>query len=333
MKMARYLKIILLCSTLAFSLCSVSASCDLDNDRDSNKVKSSEGQCGINDFDVPDLDVAFGEMALIPGGHYTVGTDEPIIMADMEGPSRNLYLKTFFIDKHAVSNEDYGKFVADTGYETEAEYYGDSFVFQIFLSRERQYRYEKVRAVEAPWWFKLPGANWQQPEGRGSNIKERMSHPVVHVSWHDAVAYCKWKVNGGRLPTEAEWETACRGGKKNKLYPWGNKLMPKGKHWTNIWQGSFPRENTAADGYIGTSPVDEYPANYYGLHNMVGNVWEWTDDHWIDNTTSARVKKGGSYLCHKKFCFRYRCAARSHNTADSTAGNLGFRCALSAGKF
>lgn len=179
MEMARYLKIILLCSILASSLCSVSGSCALDNDRDTNNIRSSEGQCGINEFDVPDLDVAFKDMSLIPGGHYTVGTNEPIIMSDMEGPSRNLYLKTYFIDKHAVSNEDFSKFVADTRYETEAEYYGDSFVFQIFLSRERQYRLDKLRAVEAPWWFKMPGANWRQPEGKGSNIKGDLLHFIL----------------------------------------------------------------------------------------------------------------------------------------------------------
>jgi formylglycine-generating enzyme len=180
---------------------------------------------------------------------------------------------------------------------------------------------------QAPWWFKIKGANWRHPEGSGSSITDRMDHPVLHVSWNDANAYCKYR--NKRLPTEAEWEVACRGGKRNRLFPWGNKLMPGGRHWTNIWQGKFPDVNTAEDGYVSTAPVDKFRQNDYDLYNIIGNAWEWTSDLWNadDKENPDRVKKGGSYLCHESYCYRYRCAARSQNTQDSSAGNLSFRCA------
>lgn len=168
-----------------------------------------------------------------------------------------------------------------------------------------------------------------------------MDHPVVHVSWNDAVNYCAWSEK--RLPTEAEWEYACRGKLNQRLFSWGNKLNPHNEHWINIWQGEFPDKNTADDGYVGTAPVISFPNNSFGLKNILGNVWEWTADWWDIHHSSEsaknpkgpssgtnRVKKGGSYLCHKSYCYRYRCAARSQNTPDSSAGNLGFRCAADA---
>ncbi|KOX76185.1 Sulfatase-modifying factor 1 [Melipona quadrifasciata] len=280
-------------------------------------------------------------MVEIKAGTFTIGTNDPVFVADGEGPKQQIYLDSFYIDEMEVSNRDFGRFVHATNHRTEAEKFGDSFVFGGLL--EEKVRTNITHAVaQAPWWLQVKNANWQNPEGPNSDIKNRMDHPVVHVSWNDATAYCKWL--GKRLPTEAEWEVACRGGLSDKLYSWGNKFTPNGQHRANTWQGDFPNNNTKEDGYESTSPVTEFPPNNYGLRNMIGNVWEWTSDWWTIETkarggpnnpsgpphSTDKVKKGGSYLCHKSYCFRYRCAARSQNTPDTTAGNLGFRCALKA---
>ncbi|XP_044790287.1 formylglycine-generating enzyme isoform X4 [Bubalus kerabau] len=220
---------------------------------------------------------------------------------------------------------------------TKAEKFGDSFVFEGMLSEQVKSDIQQAVAA-APWWLPVKGANWRHPEGPDSTVLHRSDHPVLHVSWNDAVAYCTWA--GKRLPTEAEWEYSCRGGLQNRLFPWGNKLQPKGQHYANIWQGEFPVTNTGEDGFRGTAPVDAFPPNGYGLYNIVGNAWEWTSDWWTVHHSAEetinpkgppsgkdRVKKGGSYMCHKSYCYRYRCAARSQNTPDSSASNLGFRCA------
>ncbi|XP_013837365.2 sulfatase-modifying factor 1 isoform X1 [Sus scrofa] len=220
---------------------------------------------------------------------------------------------------------------------TKAEKFGDSFVFEGILSDQVKSDIQQAVAA-APWWLPVKGANWRHPEGPDSTVVHRPDHPVLHVSWNDAVAYCTWA--GKRLPTEAEWEYSCRGGLQNRLFPWGNKLQPKGQHYANIWQGEFPVTNTGEDGFRGTAPVDAFPPNGYGLYNIVGNAWEWTSDWWTIHHAAEerinpkgppsgkdRVKKGGSYMCHKSYCYRYRCAARSQNTPDSSASNLGFRCA------
>lgn len=169
------------------------------------------------------------DMALIPAGEYIVGTNEPFFQTDREFPERIVQLDEFFIDKYEVSNGDFSKFVTDTNYVTEAETFGDSFVFEGFIPDDVRRQYHDYRVASAPWWYKINGTNWKHPEGPQSNIDDRSNHPVVHVSWKDSLAYCQWKEK--RLPTEDEWEAACRGGKKRKLFPWGNKFDAKDQHW------------------------------------------------------------------------------------------------------
>ncbi|XP_057334358.1 formylglycine-generating enzyme [Microplitis mediator] len=318
------------------------ANCDSnDNEYCSSKLNNLE----VDNYDDDDKDNYLSmaqkfvpnEMVKIKSGIYLIGTDKPVFVKDGEGPKRPVDLNSFYIDKYEVSNKNFEIFVNATGYKTEAEKFGNSFVFDGLISEETKSKINQAVA-QAPWWLPVNKATWRTPEGPDSNITYRMDHPVIHVSWNDAVAYCNWL--GKRLPTEAEWEVTCKGGLDDRLYPWGNKLTPNNKHRINIWQGDFPYKNTGEDGYIGTAPVTEYPPNGYGVYNIAGNVWEWTSDWWSINhskdkltnptgpaTGSDKVKKGGSYLCHENYCFRYRCMARHQNTPDTSAGNLGFRCA------
>lgn len=282
-------------------------------------------------------------MQPIPGGEFLMGTDGDYgFAADGEGPAHAVELAPFFLDATCVTNEQFADFVNATRYRTEAERFGWSFVFFGHLTPAQLARSVRVRVAGSEWWCRVDGATWRHPEGPDSNIKKRWSHPVVQVSWNDACAYAAWA--GKRLPTEAEWECAARGGLSQKKFPWGDDLEPEGRHRMNVWQGVFPTRNTEADGHYGTAPAQSYRANALGLYQMTGNVWEWCAD-WFDpayyraspreNPTGPahgerRVMRGGSYLCHASYCNRYRTDARSGNTPDSAATNVGFRCARGA---
>ncbi|WP_277602158.1 formylglycine-generating enzyme family protein [Nocardioides turkmenicus] len=283
-------------------------------------------------------------MVRLPGGEFLMGTEDAEgFPGDGEGPVRPVRLKPFLMDAYAVSNDEFARFVADTGHVTDAERFGWSYVFAGFLPAA--VRRDARRLEHTPWWCGVQGAAWNRPEGPDSTLQDRGNHPVVHVSWNDAAAYAAWA--GKRLPTEAEWEYAARGGLEQKRYPWGDELDPDGDYRCNIWRGTFPTKNTAADGYRGTAPVDAFEPNEYGLFNTSGNVWEWCADWWtIEHpviyptacpladptgpaTGTAKVIRGGSHMCHRSYCNRYRVAARTATTPDSTSGHTGFRCARS----
>jgi formylglycine-generating enzyme required for sulfatase activity len=282
---------------------------------------------------------------VLPAATFLMGTDYARANpGDGEGPVRPVSLSPFSIDAYPVTNADFAAFVQATGYVTEAERYGTSFVFEGLIADERYDELVEDTLAAAPWWCLVPGAAWRTPEGPGSSIDTRLTHPVVHVSWNDAMAYAMW--SGAVLPTEAQWEYAARGGLEQKLYPWGDELTPQGRHLCNVWQGEFPGLDTAADGFAGTSPVDAFPPNGHGLYSVTGNTWEWCADIWSTQFSAApvrdpqgprdlhdgaaRVMKGGSFLCHASYCNRYRPAARTMNTPDSAASNIGFRCARPA---
>jgi formylglycine-generating enzyme required for sulfatase activity len=280
-------------------------------------------------------------MIKLDGGPFLMGTEDADgFPADGEGPVREIELEPFWIEPFAVTNRRFAEFIEATEYETEAQRYGWSFVFGGLLPDDFPPTHG---AAQAPWWRQVHGATWRMPEGPKTTIEDRLDHPVVHVSWRDAVAFCDWA--GLRLPTEAEWEYAARGGLEQKRFPWGDEREPDGEHRMNVWQGTFPSENTLDDGFFGTAPADSFVANGFGLHNTSGNVWEWCAD-WFDSgypgvspssnpsgpeVGEAKVIRGGSYLCHDSYCNRYRVAARTSNTPDSTTGNMGFRCARSVG--
>ncbi len=280
-------------------------------------------------------------MVELSGGEFRMGTDNRRFAGDGEGPIRTVEVSDFQVGSAPVTCAEFDEFVSATRYETDAERFGWSFVFHDFVSEATRKSVSQV-VQGSPWWWKVDGSDWRHPDGPDSSWEERPSHPVTHVSWRDVTAYCEWA--GGRLPTEAEWEFAARGGLDQAQFAWGDELIQDGKHMCNIWQGSFPHANSAEDGFHGTSPVGSFPANAYGLFDVAGNVWEWCSD-WFSPTFhrnarrvtrknpkgprrgDAKVIRGGSYLCHDSYCNRYRVGARTSSTPDSSASNVGFRLA------
>lgn len=309
-------------------------------------------------------------MVWIPGGVFTQGAvpHDTEAMAH-EKPAHEVAVDGFFMDTTAVTNKAFSMFVAKTGYVTVAERKPDWNELKKQLLEGTPKPHDSIlqpgsltfkkSATSVPnlydfsqWWTWTIGANWKNPEGPGSSIKGREGHPVVHIAYEDALAYCKWAKR--RLPTEAEWEYAARAGSSNKTFIWGDDFTALSKN-ANTWEGEFPVNNLKADGYENTSPVGAYPANNYGLFDMSGNVWEWTGDWYntkyyqqlsvrgvVRNPTGAekpfsshnplakeKVIRGGSYLCNASYCASYRISARMSSSTDSSMGHLGFRTVLS----
>jgi len=277
----------------------------------------------------------------LPGGTFTMGdAGRDTRLDDGEGPLREVWLSPFAIDVHTVTNAQFAAFVSSTGYLTTSELLGWSFVFAGHVHPDAWHYALPTRPTWTPWWVPISGATWTCPLGPGSGTADRLDHPVVHVSWHDAAAYCAWA--GRRLPTESQWEYSARGGRQGARYLWVQELMPKNEHRCNIWHGRFPDHDNAEDGFSGTAPATWFPPNDYGLFQCVGNVWEWCSD-WFDPTWhrradassrsdptgpaagSERSMRGGSHLCHDSYCNRYRVSARTGNTPDSASSHTGFR--------
>lgn len=305
-------------------------------------------------------------MRWIPGGEYLMGSDTDPQRRSDETPAHRVRVDGFWIDTTEVTNAQFAAFVAATGYVTTAEKpidweelkkqlppdipKPDDALLQpasmVFTMTDRPVDLNDY----LNWWVFIPGANWKHPQGPGSDIQDKMNHPVVQVSWDDAIAYCKWA--GKSLPTEAEWEYAARGGNTTEIYPWGSDTALYA--YTNSWTGSFPYMNTEADGYLRTAPVGSYPANGYGLYDMAGNVWEWCIDYyhaeyyqmaskqglqvnptgpetWFDPNQPyniVHVKRGGSFLCNASYCASYRTTARMATSYDTGQDHSGFRCIM-----
>ncbi len=282
------------------------------------------------------------EVIDLAGGTFWMGApDGDGYPGDGEGPVHQVQLSAFSIAPTTVTNAHFAAFCDSSGYLTLPEREQWSFVFAGLLPDD----FPPTRAVAAaPWWRQVEGSDWRHPAGPHTTFEDALDHPVVHVTWDDAMAYCRW--SGTRLPTEAEWEYAARGGLDCCRFPWGDDLEPAGVHMMNVFQGEFPGANTVADGFAGAAPVRSFPPNGFGLFEPTGNVWEWCAD-WFSTDTYARdierrsprvdpggppggthrVMRGGSYLCHHSYCTRYRVGARSSNTPDSATGNIGFRVA------
>ncbi|WP_218853397.1 formylglycine-generating enzyme family protein [Microbacterium immunditiarum] len=295
-------------------------------------------------------------MIELPGGAFLMGSDR---FYPEEGPVVQVQVDAFTMDRYAVTNREFARFVADTGYVTVAERELDPADFPDGDITDVQPGSLVFTPTSGPvdlrnwrqWWHWVPGASWRHPHGPDSSIDELGDHPVVQIAFEDACAFAAWV--GKRLPTEAEWEYAARGGLEGATFAWGEEANQRAEPFANTWQGRFPYLNTGARGWVGTAPVGSFPPNGYGLHEMTGNTWEWTADPWTERhqvpaaactcgcspqtrteatgghgaSARRRVLKGGSHLCAPEYCFRYRPAARSAQTEDSATTHIGFRCA------
>jgi len=310
-----------------------------------------------------DINQSTADMVLIPGGTFNMGADDDRAWRD-EYPKHQVQIDSFWMDIHEVTNAQFAAFVAATNYITTAEKAVDWDAIKnelppgtpkpdesqlapaslVFVATQNPVPLDNV----SQWWRWKQGANWRQPEGPGSDIVGKENHPVVHVSWFDAVAYCNWA--GKRLPTEAEWEYASRGGLRDNPYAWGDEALLKGKPKANTWEGNFPYQNKERDGFYLSAPVSTYASNNYGLFDMSGNVWEWCADWYHENYyetlasqtavnpkgpetsynsnepyAQKRVSRGGSFLCHKSYCSGYRNSMRMKSTPDTGSIHTGFR--------
>lgn len=309
-------------------------------------------------------------MVWIPGGQFTMGSNDPRSY-EHERPAHMVKVDGFWMDETEVTNRQFKGFTDATGYVTVAERKPEWEELQKQLPAGTPKPHDSLLVAGSlvftppkyavslddysQWWKWTPGANWKHPEGPGSDIEGKWDHPVVHIAYEDARAYCEWA--GKRLPTEAEWEFASRGGLEGQPYAWGPEFMPAGQYMANTFQGGFPVTNTAEDGFKDTAPVRSFPPNDYGLYDIIGNVWEWTSDLFNVNYYSelARtglavnpkgpdksfdpneplvvkyVTRGGSYLCANDYCVNYRPSARQGTAFDSGLSNVGFRCVKSVG--
>lgn len=295
-------------------------------------------------------------MVWIPGGMFWMGDPTSV---DKDSPWHRVGVDGFWMDKTEVTNAEFEKFAKAIGYKTVSERVPTKEMYpdadpKNLVAGSAVFKPRKLEAppLESPptWWVYVPGADWRHPEGPGSDLKGRENHPVVHIAWEDAAAFAKWAKK--RLPTEAEWEFAARGGLEKKPYVWGDDPQGKGgKYLANTFQGTFPEKDTGADGFTRTSPVGTFPANGYGLFDMSGNAWEWCADWYdpeyyadsvkrnpkgpnrpraLDNGQGQRVRRGGSFLCADEYCKRYLPGTRDKNPPDSSANHTGFRCVKDA---
>lgn len=323
---------------------------------DQNRARAvTEPVSGIERSSPPDLD-----MVWVSGGTFIMGSDHHY---PEEAPARPVQVEGFWIDRYQVTNAKFRRFVKATGYVTVAERTPRAEDYPGARPEDLQPGSVVFAPPPGPvplvdhyrWWAWQTGANWRHPEGPGSSIHGREKHPVVHVAWEDVAAYAEWA--GKAIPTEAEWEFACRGGHDGWSYAWGEELAPNGRMLANYWQGAFPWQNLKLDGFERTAPVGSFPPNDYGLFDMIGNVWEWTSDWYsvrdaaeqsccsgaavdpkggrpdesIDPTapglpTPRKVLKGGSFACAESYCRRYRPAARMAHPIDTGTNHIGFRC-------